>query len=97
MAYLSKSAVKKMKNAIDEVNIYAYEGDIYTVGVRVGNDELTLCEDDQKPTKFRSLAIAKDFFKNCTSAKTSVICSQPYDEMIGLQSASITQEQKIPR
>ena len=86
-----------MQNAIDEVNIYAFEGDIYTVGVKVGQDEMTLCSEDNKPMKFKSLALAKAFFKKCTAAKTSVICSQPYDEMIGLQSASLTDETMSPR
>ena len=97
MSYVSKKAVKNMQNAIDEVNIYAFEGDIYTVGVRVGNDEMTLCNDQNKPMHFKSLAMAKALFKKCTSAKTSVICSQPYDEMIGLQSASVTEETMQPR
>ena len=83
MNRVRSSAVPAMKNAVEEVNIYANEGDIYTVGIKVGNEELTVCDKSNKPLIFRSLALAKDAFKKCKSAKTSVICSSPYDEMIG--------------
>ena|GEM_PF-2767563 len=83
MSLVTTEAVQQMKNAVDEVCIYANEGDIYTVGITVGKDKMTVCDKANKPLVFHSLALAKAAFKSCSSAKTSVICANPYDEMIG--------------
>ena len=83
MNRVRSNSIPAMKHAVEEINIYANEGDIYTVGIKVGNDELTVCDKKNKPLIFKSLALAKAAFKKCKGAKTSVICSSPYDEMIG--------------
>ena len=83
MSRVKANAVKGLQNAVDKVNIYANEGDIYTVGLQVGSDELTVCNSEDKPLLFRSLAMAKAAFKQCKRAKTEIICAHAYDEMIG--------------
>lgn len=77
--------VKAIQESVEQINIYANEGDIYTVGLQVGPQELTVFANDDKPLLFRSLINAKRAFKACVSAKTEIICSTPYDEMIGHQ------------
>jgi len=77
------SAVKKIHDSVDQIKIYATEGDIYTVSLEVNGDDLTVCNDANQPMLYKSLALAKAAFKKCTSAKTQVIVAQPYDEMIG--------------
>ena len=83
MSRVRANAVKGLQHAVDQVNIYANEGDIYTVGLKVGGNELTVCNNQDKPLLFKSLALAKAAFKHCTRAKTEIICSGTYDEMIG--------------
>ena len=83
MSRVNVKAVKGLHDAVDQVNIYANEGDIYTVGLKVGGNELTVCNNEDKPLLFRSLALAKAAFKHCKRAKTEVICASAYDEMIG--------------
>lgn len=83
MSRVKASAVRGLHDAVDQINIYANEGDIYTVGLQVGGNELTVCNKEDRPMLFKSLALAKAAFKHCKRARTEVICATAYDEMIG--------------
>jgi len=74
--------------AIERFLIRAFEGDIYTAGVVIdGEERPLLTTEDQRPKQFRTLADAKQFLKGINACPIETICAQPYDEMIGNQSA----------